>query len=389
VHVFVTIAVVLMFGFVFAFLGREFYEAKFKSGSAKIDFFIAHHKQSAGLIARAVKAQIEYHSGAQVFLDSDSSDNYDAVTEAARGCKNFIVLWTDGVASDTWCATEIATAVHNQQNVVVMEIDSAEDGLELNRLKQIQDDWSDEAKQDLDGAGLEPAQITDAYVALKDAPRIKYPTASSAGAREEAVQSLIQQTNTRQLKVPMLSSLPDGLDIFIAHDRSSSQSCAAALVLKQYLRASMNMSSQIASSADYASEKFPVNLLNKCQVAIVLLNNGVMADAQWAASVASLPDETTCKVVPVVIGADFETPSADKLKDFENGKLDCDQSLVKTFNQAFECKVFAERLRSMFKSQSLPLTSATGTNMLNAEAANIMNRVRAGKRQTTVGLIMG
>jgi hypothetical protein len=388
VHVFVTIAVVLMFGFVFAFLGREFYEAKFKSGSAKIDFFIAHHKQSAGLIARAVKAQIEYHSGAQVFLDSDSLDNYDAVTEAARGCKNFIVLWTDAIASDTWCAVEIATAVHNQQNVVVLEVDSAEDGLELNRLKQIQDDWSDEAKQDLDGAGLEPAQITDAYVALKDAYRIKYPTASSAGAREEAVQSLIQHTNSRQLKVPMLSSLPEGLDLFIAHDRSNSQASAAALMLKQYFRAAMNASYQVATSADYAAEKFPVSMLKKCPQALVLLNSGVLSDAQWAASVSSLPDAGHCKIVPVMIGMDFEAPSADKLKEYEAGKLDCDVSLVKTYLSQFDATCFAEKLRAMFKSPALPLSSASGSNIVNVEANNIVQRIRAGKRQTTMASVL-
>ena len=221
-------------------------------------------------------------------MDSDSPDNFDFVFENARGCKNFIVLWTDGIASDTACAVEIATAVHNQQNVTVLEVDSAEEGLDLQRLKQIQDDWSDEAKQDLDASGLEPAQVTDAYVALKDAPRIKYPTSSSAGAREEAVQSLIQQTNSRQLKVPMLSSLPENLDLFIAHDRSNSQASAAALVMKQYFRATMSASFQVATSADYAAEKFPASALKKCPQALVMLNNGALADAQWTAAVATL-----------------------------------------------------------------------------------------------------
>ena len=84
---------------------------------SKTDFFIAHSKNSAGLIARAVKAQIEYHSGSSVYLDSDSPDNFDEVYEMSRGCKNFLVLWTDSIAGDTSCAVEIATAIHNQKTV--------------------------------------------------------------------------------------------------------------------------------------------------------------------------------------------------------------------------------------------------------------------------------
>jgi hypothetical protein len=387
VHAFVTIAVVLMFTFIFAFMGREVYEAKFKTASSKVDFFIAHHKHSTGLVARAVKAQIQYHSNSVVFLDTDSPDDYDQVTECARGCKNFVVLWSDAIASDTQCAIEIATAIHNQQNVIVMEMDSADDGLDLMRLKQIQDDWSDDSRQDLDAAGLEPAQITDAYVALKDAPRISYPSSSSAGAREEAIQSLIQQTNSRANKVPMLCSLPEGLDLFIAHDCKNAQASAAALVLKQFFRAEMRASYQVATSADFAAEKFPAALLQKCPQALVLLNTGVLADAQWAASVASLPDASNCKIVPVMIGMDFESPSANKLNEYANGKLDCDQSLVQSYAGQFNCQSYADKLRTMFKSPSLPLTSAASTNIVTAEAKNIVQRIRAGGRQTTMGAV--
>lgn len=387
VQTFVTIAIIAMFTFIFGFIGREIYLAKFPSKASMVDFFISHNKQSAGLVARSLAKQLEYHSSGTVFLESDHQDNADAVNDANRTCKNFVVLWTDAIASDSACAVQIATAVHNKQSVYVMESDSVENGVDLGRLRQIEQDWTDEAKQEFDAAGLEPAAITDAYVSLKDAPRIQYSPTGGAGPREEAVQSLLQQSNSRQNKVPMLCGLPEGLDLFIAHDTNNSQSNAAAMVLKHHLRFNMNL--QIATSADYTQEKFPATLLAKCPHAIVLLNNGVLADAQWTAAVTAL--DASCKITPVMVGMDFDFPSNDKLKSFEGGNLECNKELVGTYlkTNSIDCAQVAERLRVVFKSVSLPLSSAAGANIMAAEISNIEGRVRSGKRATTMQSVLG
>ena len=48
VQVFVTLAIVAMFGFIILFLCREVYDAKYPA--ARMDYFIAHHSHTAGLI---------------------------------------------------------------------------------------------------------------------------------------------------------------------------------------------------------------------------------------------------------------------------------------------------------------------------------------------------
>ena len=161
---------------------------------------------------------------------------------------------------------------------MVLECDSVEASLELTRVKQIEDEWTEDAKQLLDACGLSPSAVTDAYVALKDAPRIHYDATGGASPREEAVQSLVEQTNSRlgiaKAKMPLLSTLPEGLDLFIAHDLNNGQACAA-LVLKETARPNSDRNPRLFPG------EVPRQFVGQMRSCDCLVEQRCFADAQW------------------------------------------------------------------------------------------------------------
>jgi hypothetical protein len=207
----------------------------------------------------------------------------------------------------------------------------------------------------------------------------------SSKDREDAILSLLETCQAKNLKVPHLSTLSDNCDLFIIHDHNNAQANACAFVLKNALR---SLSFAVATCSDYANEKFPAAILGRCQNALVILNNGCMSNANFNASLAALNE--SCKVTPVSIGGSFTAPTSDRLHQVEKGDLDCDKGVVATMlgQESVDTAVIAARYRSLFKANALPLSPVANTNILNAEISNIFGRVKSGKRGTTIQSIL-
>lgn len=381
---FVSIVLLSMGLFVIGFCGRELYMAKTASSRPKADFYLTFHRGSAAIIARAAKFTIEYHSGASVILSNDFLEIPDCM-EASRGCRNIVVVWTDAITSCPVSAVEITAGVFNQQNIAILECESLDVSLQQERLAQVEDEWTEDSVEQFTALSLEASHITQAVMSLRERPCVQYNVLGSSKDREDAILSLLETCQAKNLKVPHLSTLADSVDLFIIHDHNNAQANACAFVLKNAMR---SLSFAVATCSDYTNEKFPSTLLGRCANVVVLLNNGCLSNANFTASVAALSE--TCKITPVSIGGSFTAPTADRIHQVEKGDLDCDKGVVATMlgKESVDTKVVADRFRTLFKALALPLSPSGATSIMNAEISNIFQRVRSGKRGTTIQSIL-
>jgi len=381
---FVSLVVIAMGLAIVGFLGREVYLARTAASRPKADFYLCFHRSSAAIVARAAKFTIEYHSGSSVLLSSEAIELSDCM-ENSRSCKNIVVLWTDAAASDMTTAVEVTSAVANNQKVAILECDSLSQSLDDTRLNQVENEWTQEAIEQFTAVGLTPQDITKSFLALADAPLQAYNTVGGSKYREDAILALLETVKSKNLKVPHLSTLADSADLFIIHDHTNAQANASAFVLKNAMR-SLNFA--VATCSDYANDKFPAAILGRVQYAVVLLSNGVLTNANYTACLLSLDD--ACKITPVLIGADFNVPSNDRLHEMEKGEIEVDKNVVASTMQkeSVDSKKIAERYRTLFKSLALPLSPTGSTEILNAEIGNVFQRVKSGKRGTTISSVL-
>jgi hypothetical protein len=111
-----------------------------KKNTKAYNFYLCHHKDSAGAVARLVKVQLEARlPKGGVFLDSDSLETLDTLFDIVKTqVETFVVLATRSVLTRPWCAGEICIANDNEIRTVVLDLDGqlqssvprAVDGLE-------------------------------------------------------------------------------------------------------------------------------------------------------------------------------------------------------------------------------------------------------------------
>ena len=86
----------------------------------RYDFFLTHHKQSSGSVARMMKLELQQR-GLAVFLDTDDllslSDLFGTVTQDVEA---LVVVASPKVLTRKWCLGEIVMA--NLQNVNTMVV---------------------------------------------------------------------------------------------------------------------------------------------------------------------------------------------------------------------------------------------------------------------------
>lgn len=92
----------------------------FRKRRKRYDFFLSHHKQSSGSVARMMKLELQQH-GLAVFLDTDDlfslSDLFGTLTQNVEA---LVVIASPKVLTRKWCLGEIVTAnLHNVNTVVV------------------------------------------------------------------------------------------------------------------------------------------------------------------------------------------------------------------------------------------------------------------------------
>jgi hypothetical protein len=281
---------------------------------------------------------------------------------------------------------EITSDCFNQRNMAVLEVDPLETSISDEHLAQVEQEWGIDAIETFSSIGLEVDKITHALGTLKFVQSVKYNPIGGAKEREDSVLQMLESVGSKTLKVPHLSTLPESADLFIVHDTRSAMSNAAAFVLKNAMR---TLSFSIVTSADYENDKFPTAMLGRCAHAIVLLHNGVLTSPTFCASLMALDD--SCKIIPVAVGGDVGAPSNDALTTMEKGAVDVDVEQVAALlkkGESVDTKKLAGRYREVYRALALPFSPAAPTTILNAEVGNVLGRVKAGKRGTTIGSVL-
>nr|CAE7849043.1 unnamed protein product [Symbiodinium sp. KB8] len=88
----------------------------------KYQFFLCHHKQVTGCLARLLKMQLQ-RRGSEVFLDSDDLTNLTLLLPmVAQHVDTLVVVASANVVTRKWCLAEIVTAYMHKVHTVILAL---------------------------------------------------------------------------------------------------------------------------------------------------------------------------------------------------------------------------------------------------------------------------
>ncbi|CAE7485081.1 unnamed protein product, partial [Symbiodinium sp. CCMP2456] len=88
------------------------------------NFFLCHHKAGAAVLCRWLKSEMLQQSGGKVrvFLDSDELEGLADIGDIVKSQTSVLVIAaTKLVLTRPWCAVEVATAVRNKIDIVMVK----------------------------------------------------------------------------------------------------------------------------------------------------------------------------------------------------------------------------------------------------------------------------
>jgi len=280
----------------------------------RYSFFLCHHKQAAGSLARLLKIELQHRASKfKTFIDSDDlKDLSKLFNHVAHDVEKVVILGSPAVLSRKWCVGEMVTA--RQQSVPSLLItlpgfSMPDESFRRHYANAVGD------IRDLSSLGIGLPEVNDTLKWLWTLETLELNVVSAEGI-DEVVASLTQTAGTSICQ----GSKDQDVDGVILADPDDMEAVATALVLYDLLAPLLVGSSSLKLAVLTKAQPIPVDSV----CAVLICSDGGLASKQIAEWLTQASYLTFCAVLPILVTDDFQFPSLSSFREvastgIENG----------------------------------------------------------------------
>ncbi|CAE7945238.1 unnamed protein product, partial [Symbiodinium sp. KB8] len=333
----------------------------------KFHFFLSHHKQAAGNLARLLKLELQQR-GFAVFLDTDDlTDLTQLFVTLNRNVEALLVLATTQVLTRKWCVAEIVTArLGGLDTTLVMLPQFYLPSMDF--IDAYEGTVPDIAELATYGFGI--ADITDALRWLRT---VKSVSLSSKLPGEELFQVLGQLTGGKQGRhLSQCASRDFDSDCLILANLEDTEAIASAHVLRhlisQHVFVTTNMFPKVMCSDDRINSRRELGSTKPLFLILVCTTDCLTTPcvAEWL--LQAYRASSSCHVLPVIATEGFIVPQSSDAFD----EIAQDPSLQKLPG----IEMYTSTLKAVFMQIAMHfLPQSTSESALEVRARQIASRI--------------
>ncbi|CAE7769849.1 unnamed protein product [Symbiodinium sp. CCMP2592] len=276
-------------------------------------FFLTHHKSTAGSVARLVKLELRQHD-CSVFLDSDDlSSLVHLFAVISQSVENLIVVGSANIWTRKWCVGEIVTAKLQNVNIVVLALPGFHfpDAAFIAAFDTVLGDLNELATY-----GLAKSDIKDTLAKLRDQKTVTLPERFQVSDLAEMMQEVIPaRTAVPKDTMNVTRFDADGIgavtSCVILANHDDMEALATAHVLRIWMFPHL-LQRRINGPSVISSDDRIMELgAEHAQLVIVLCTKDcleVPSMLQWM--IQCYHFAVHCRMLPIIADDDFRVPGA-------------------------------------------------------------------------------
>ncbi|CAE7449261.1 Tg [Symbiodinium sp. CCMP2456] len=275
-------------------------------------FFLTHHKSTAGSVARLVKLELQQH-GCSVFLDSDDlSSLVHLFGVISQSIENLIVIGSADIWTRKWCVGEVVTAKLHDVTMVVLALPGFHfpDAAFIAALDTVLGDLNE-----LVTYGLSKSDIKDTLTRLRDQKTIALPErfqVSDLACLAEMMQQ-VNPARTGKDAVNLIHSFADGLgavtSCLVLANHDDMEALATAHVLRIWMFPHL-LQRRINGPFVISSDDRIMELgIEHAKLVIVVCTKDCLEApgmVQWMIQCYHFASH--CRMLPIIADEDFRVP---------------------------------------------------------------------------------
>lgn len=305
--------------------------------------FLSHHKAGAAVLARWFKMAISDLSSTRVFLDSDDVDLLDKIIDTcAFGSENVVVLLTRQTLERIWCAGEIASAVRNDTNIVLVACDDFP-GITETFMDNLPSLWGHTERSALSRVGIDLHDIQAAYIELRNKEMISLARGSCTHSHERVVRAVLANCtgiglmhsyrDTHDIGHVPSAPAPLPSDDSVLRMRVSNSNASSRIhilgnfrdaeavcicrVLQRYLQPLLIEPINVLEPPPPG----PVEVPSGMRYLLVVLTRGVLQVPAFAATLTACMEDDSVEMIPIHADQSFVYPGDSFWAECEKGTL--------------------------------------------------------------------
>jgi hypothetical protein len=272
------------------------------SNKKSFDYFICHHKEGSGCLARYLK-MIYTEANAKCFVDSDDLTDITKLFSYVSDTATIVVINSPDLVWRKWCMGEITTArMHNVPTVVINfpGVELPDDEAISNYAEYVPDVAT------LAKFGIDLPMIQESLRWLRTLPSFKLPTLVEPKEVQQLV-NLVSENGSHGVKVSDLtfhkSDAATTTETAMVVDRANSEAVCAAYILKALLTPLCLHDPKMQPTIILSGEDVP----STTKTLIVVCSTGCFEQKDMISSLLSAA-ELTVRCLPIVQEDSFRFP---------------------------------------------------------------------------------
>lgn len=341
------------------------------------NFFLCHHKAGAAVLCRWLKSEMLQQSGGKVrvFLDSDELEGLADIGDIVKSQTSVLVIAaTKLVLTRPWCAVEVATAVRNKIDIVMVKC-SDFSFYDEEGFRELRQGWTSADILIFAQNALDPAIVEECYRQLPPVHTLDFDAFADPSKQQSVVTQILQTSYKasaayREKSRSLILDLTP--DVLVLGSLGSSEGRMTCQVLRDMVMERTRKHAWLVSSV-----KDALQAARTAQYLLVVLTAGLLRDENFLAVLKALDTafgDERLEIVSALADQNFEFASASYYQELTDRGED----------------LLVQSVRRVVNILALPFSPQTSIKVMNAQADEICRRFRFKetelRRQVTVSV---